>query len=245
MNVFLNQGGEGDDYRLVITARGATSLFAGAYGEVNHPGIGPADEAETLYVRQLRLVARLREQEGEFVVWDVGLGSAGNALAVLRATRDIPGELRLVSFDNTLGMLEFALGHASQLGYVREDLPLLEELIRVHRVEQKEGVRKLLWEFHLGDFPSLLRSPAVRSIPAPHAILFDAFSPATNPVMWTGGLFADLYQCLDVRRSCALATYSRSTPLRVALLLAGFHVGPGSATGRRRRRPLRPMIHPC
>lgn len=238
MNVFLNQGKEGDDYRLVITARGATSLFAGAYGEVNHPGIGPADEAEELYVRQLRLKERLQAHRGEWVVWDVGLGSAANALAVLRATHHIPGELRLVSFDKTLGMLGFALDHASQLGYASEDLPILKELIEVHRVERKEGSRKFLWEFHLGDFPSLLNSSRARSIPAPHAILFDAFSPATNPAMWTGSLFANLYRCLDPRQSCALATYSRSTSLRVALLLAGFYVGPGSATGEKEETTL-------
>ena len=47
-------------------------------------------EAEALYVKQLSLVERVREQEGEFVIWDVGLGAAANALTVLRAAREIP-----------------------------------------------------------------------------------------------------------------------------------------------------------
>ena len=63
--------------------------------------------------------------------------------------------------------------------------------------------------------------------PAPHAIFFDAFSPARNPAMWTLPLFENLFRRLDPQRPCALATYSRSTIPRVTLLLAGFFVGAG------------------
>ena len=67
----------------------------------------------------------------------------------------------------------------------------------------------------------------------PHCILFDAFSPAKNPAMWTAPLFANLFRRLDPARPCALPTYSRSTMLRVSLLLAGFYVGTGHATGEK------------
>jgi tRNA U34 5-methylaminomethyl-2-thiouridine-forming methyltransferase MnmC len=66
---------------------------------------------------------------------------------------------------------------------------------------------------------------------SPHAILFDAFSPAKNPAMWTLPLFTNLFRLLDPARPCNLTTYSRSTMLRVALLLAGFFVGPGVPSG--------------
>ena len=96
------------------------------------------------------------------------------------------------------------------------------------------------WELHLGDFPGLLQALAhppapssARKLPAPHAILFDAFSPAKNPAMWTQPLFANLFRLLDPDRPCALPTYSRSTMLRVSLLLAGFFVGAGHATGEK------------
>jgi queuine tRNA-ribosyltransferase len=49
--------------------------------------------------------------------------------------------------------------------------------------------------------------------------------------MWTASLFIDLFAALDAARPCSLATYSRSTMTRAALLLAGFHVGAGHATG--------------
>src|SRR5262249_40590260 len=64
-------------------------------------------------------------------------------------------------------------------------------------------------------------------------IMFDAFSPARNPAMWTAPLFAALYRLLDPARPCTMPTYSRSTMLRVAWLLAGFYVGAGDPTGEK------------
>ncbi len=51
--------------------------------------------------------------------------------------------------------------------------------------------------------------------------------------MWTQLLFANLFKFLDASHPCALPTYSRSTMLRVSLLLAGFYVGAGHATGEK------------
>src|SRR5205085_6106376 len=51
--------------------------------------------------------------------------------------------------------------------------------------------------------------------------------------MWTQPLFSRIFKLLDPCRPCALPTYSRSTMLRVTLLLAGFYVGVGHATGEK------------
>jgi tRNA U34 5-methylaminomethyl-2-thiouridine-forming methyltransferase MnmC len=186
-----------------------------------------------LYVKQLRLVERLKSTRGEFVIWDVGLGAAANVLTVLRQTRDIESSLRIVSFDQTLDPLEFGLRHAAELGYFTQYEDIARRLLREHQLEFKQGNQKVTWELHRGDFPALLEKPVVNAIEKPHAIMFDAFSPATNPAMWTAPLFANLFRVLDPRRPCALPTYSRSTMLRVTLLLAGFFVGVGHATGEK------------
>src|SRR5437762_561905 len=89
------------------------------------------------------------------------------------------------------------------------------------------------WESQVADFPSLLLQPAALTWTKPHVIMFDAFSPARNPEMWTQPLFANLFRLLAPERPCVLPTYSRSTMLRVTLLLAGFFVGVGHATGEK------------
>jgi len=201
-----------------------------------HPGLGPQAEAELLYVQQLRICERLEAHTGEFIIWDIGLGAAANAIAVLRSARDISSQLRIVSCDNTDEPLQFALNHSTALGYPAGYETALAALLRERRVEFKPGKLQVNWEFHLGDFPAWLtqaRGGDVPMVPAPHAIFYDAFSPAKNPAMWTLPLFKNLFQCTDPQRACGLTTYSRSTLLRATLLMAGFFVGTGRATGRK------------
>jgi hypothetical protein len=248
-------------YKLVQLANGALGIHSLADGETMHPVIGPAAEATALYVHQLRLVERMRQADGEFVIWDVGLGAAANALAVLRATRHLSCAIRLVSFDHTLEPLHFALKHAKALGYFDGYESQAQTLLENHGVKFRDGEQRVEWELRQADFPTLLArllpaSPAhsadklqcaagilpagatetsftagIESLPAPHGILFDPFSPAKNPAMWTLPLFSNLFRLLDPTRPCALSTYSRSTMTRAALLLAGFYVGAGHASG--------------
>lgn len=224
-------------YSLVTLANGVRSVRSHAEAETFHPVIGPAAEAEALYVRQLRLRERLAAHAGEFVIWDVGLGAAANALTVLRATRDLPCRLRLVSFDHTLEPLRFALQHAEELGYFGGYEDWVAELLVDGRVERTQKDQSVLWDVWVGDFPTWLNASSPE-VPAPHAILFDAFSPAKNPEMWTLPLFTSLFRRLDPTRPCAMPTYSRATLLRVTWLLAGFFVGVGHATGEKEETTL-------
>jgi len=239
-------------YKLVQLASGDYSIHSLAHGETFHPVIGPVAEAEALYVNQLQLRERLKNRSGEFVIWDVGLGAAANALTVLRAARDLACPIRLVSFDCTMEPLRFALQHAAALGYFGGYETQTRAILDQHAVQFRDGAHEVNWQLHLGDFPTWLaqslerrslnrrvsgresrRAESEFGAPPPHAILFDAFSPAKNPAMWTLPLFANLFRRLEPQRPCALPTYSRSTIMRVTLLLAGFFVGVGHATGEK------------
>jgi tRNA U34 5-methylaminomethyl-2-thiouridine-forming methyltransferase MnmC len=216
-----------DNYQLVTLANGVRSVHSRAHDETFHPVIGPVAEAEALYVRQLRLPERFAANTGEFVVWDVGLGSTANVLTVLRSLVGLRGQLRIVSFDCTLEPLAFARQHAAELVYPLGFEAQLETLLQARVVKFKLGEVEVNWTVHVDDFPSLLAQAETdhelrAQLPAPHAILYDAFSPATNTAMWTLPVFQNLYTFLDAARPCALPTYSRSTLLRVTLLLAGF-----------------------
>jgi tRNA U34 5-methylaminomethyl-2-thiouridine-forming methyltransferase MnmC len=220
-------------YQIVQLASGAYSIRSLVHGETFHPVVGPVAEAEALYVRQLNLRGRLQRHSGEFVIWDVGLGAAANPITVISAVRDLPVRLNIVSFDQTLQPLEFALTHIDSLSYLRAWEKHLHRLLANKSVSFSEGSAQIDWTLCLGDFPTLVQGDEAEQWPKPHTILFDAYSPAKNPAMWTQPLFTRICKLLDPQRPCALPTYSRSTMLRVSLLLAGFHVGAGHATGEK------------
>jgi tRNA U34 5-methylaminomethyl-2-thiouridine-forming methyltransferase MnmC len=221
------------DYELVKLANGVFSVRALACQETFHPVIGPVAEAEALYVNQLHLPERMARHEGTFVIWDIGLGAAANVLTVLRACQGAGGPVRVLSFDVTLDPLLFGLNHALELGYFGGWEKKVRALAQHHRVQFQNGRQAVDWTFHPGDFPSLIQEPDADRFPKPQAILFDAYSPAKNPEMWTLPLFQRLFELLDPARPCAMPTYSRSTLLRVTLLVAGFFVGTGHATGEK------------
>src|SRR5262249_25311911 len=132
-------------YKIVKLASGVHSVHSLAHQETFHPVIGPVAEAEALYVRQLGLATRLKGHTGEFVIWDVGLGGAANALTVLRETREIEASILLVSFDNTLEPLKFALEHRDSLGYLASYEAQLEALVREKQAAFVNGRQTVKW----------------------------------------------------------------------------------------------------
>jgi queuine tRNA-ribosyltransferase len=220
------RGGPGPRFRIVATASGAPAVRDGEAGEVMHPVVGAAVEAERLYVAQARLAERLAAGGARLTLFDVGLGAGSNALAALRVAARAPAGARLlelVSFERELGALRLASSPegAAALGLGPAEVAAAEALLAGGRVELP-GAR---WTLVLGELPGTLAQA-----PAPADLVFwDPFSTRVNPALWTSAAFAAL------RARCApgaeLFTYGAATATRSALLLAGFHVGAGDASG--------------
>jgi len=168
-----------NSYSLVYLRNGACSIRSLAEAETFHPVIGPTMEAEALYVRQLHLPERVQATSGEFVIWDVGLGAAANALTVIRLVREglansiaaaqerrAPKQLRLVSFDLTTAAAAFALEHGAELGYVTGYESALSELVQNHSVKFGNDLFQVEWKLVLGDFPAMLAQEPERRLPA-------------------------------------------------------------------------------
>jgi queuine tRNA-ribosyltransferase len=213
-------------FHLVVTSLGVPAVRDTETGEVMHPVIGPAVEAERLYVAQSRLRERLAVTGPPLVLLDVGLGAGSNALAALRAAEEAPAEgrgLEVVSFDVTLDALALAASDegAARLGHAGPGLAAARALLArgAH-----EGAR-VRWRAVLGDVLETLPRQELRA----DLIFWDPFSPRANPALWTVTAFSAAHARCGPAAS--LFTYSTATATRAALLLAGFHVGVGDASG--------------
>jgi queuine tRNA-ribosyltransferase len=217
----------------IVDVEGRLAVKDRENGEVMHSKNDPWVEANELYVAQSRLEDRLlsgssdASVQSEFVVWDVGLGAATNAMAVIKCWERLrdegknPRPLHLVSWENDLDALRLALKHLRGFQWLRHAGP--------HTIAGEKFWKSkcggLRWTLHEGDFLELL--PAA---PPADLIFFDPFSPNVEERLWSRASFE------KVARHCSgnpvgLYTYSRSTAIRTAMLLAGFSVGRGKASG--------------
>jgi queuine tRNA-ribosyltransferase len=216
----------GARFEIVATSSGEPSVRDAQAGEVMHPVIGAAVESERLYVAQSRLVERLLQPGPALVLFDVGLGAAGNALAAIRAARAAPPgrrPLALVSFERELGALSLACSDdgARRLGWSAEEAAAARALLHDGRHEEPG----ITWQLRLGEALDRLDAEPLRA----DMVYWDPFSPRVNGSLWTAGAFARLAaRCAP---GATLFTYSTATATRSALLLAGFAVGHGDASG--------------
>ena len=212
-------------FELISLRGGSKSIRSIQHGETMHIGTDPVTEATELHVFQQQIGKRLasHNMNTPFVVWDVGLGPAANALAILKAVEGggIPVELHSFEIDTTV--LEFALGHAAELGYLSGRETLIRELLDNGEAHPSPSV---IWKLHRGDFSN--SSPMA---PSPSSVLFDPYSPARNPEMWGLSVFRSILDATEHDTPCLLTNYTRSTAVRVTMLLAGWYVGRGVPTG--------------
>jgi queuine tRNA-ribosyltransferase len=220
------------DYEIHPGPGGFNSVRQISSGEVMHSVNRPEDEANRLYVEQSFLAARLtaaKASADELVVWDVGLGAATNAMAVLRCFERCRAErgddalrpLRLVSFECDLDPLRLAAGKPGYFPHVRHGAP--QSILAQGHWTHSSG--EMRWELVHGDFLALFADAR-----PPDLIFYDPFSFKTDSALWTTETFARiLHACAP--KSAELYTYSAATAARVALLSAGFFVGEGVGTG--------------
>lgn len=223
--LYGKNGMSSERFELITLKSGHTSLRLLSNRETFHPVIGPEAEARALHVVQQRIVERSQDYQ-PFIIWDVGLGAAANAVAAIDALADVRNDVELHSFDHTLAPLRFACDHSEHLVYIQPHRAAIDELMQKGQVK----IGRVHWYLHRADFrDSLSRS----DLPAPHAIFYDPYSATSNPEMWTLEHFTKLRQALDDTRPCLLTNYTRSTAVRSTWLLAGFYVGIGVGIGEK------------
>jgi len=214
-------------HAVVRTRKGLVAMRDLNAGEVMHPGVGPLVEAEQLYVRQSRLGERLRATQGRnLVLFDIGMGAGSNALAARAESERAQtraARLELVSFERDLGALALALTQPADFALEGPS----GEAARTLLAHGKHETARTCWRLRHGDILEALASETSLA----DIVFWDPFSPKANPGLWTVAAFTALRRVAHAR--CTLFTYSASTAVRSALLLAGWAVGVGDSIGEK------------
>ena len=223
-------------FEIVQTTMGATSIRNNVVNEIMHNPVGPWKEANALYIDQSDFRTKIRLAHAyptPFTVFDVGLGAGANAIATLIAYQEESklnkcAPLTLVSYEIDLRLIEFTLKNADHFKHYQNFKGPLAELLE-KRIWKSEN---MTWILREGDFTRLIDDETEKA----DLIFYDAYSPKVNTEMWTLRCFSKLFDhCWaeekEPSRHSSFYTYSRSTPVRTALLAAGFYVGLGQATG--------------
>ena len=190
-----------------------------------HNPVGPWIEANALYIDQSEIRTRLSEvSSAPLVLFDVGLGAATNAIAAIRAASKAMRPLHIYSYENNLALLSFVLGKLPFFPHLDGMEGAMRAILEAHHWTSPCG--RIVWNLREGDFLEKVVTESVR----PDLIYYDPYSPSVNQEMWTTSVFKLLKNIL-AGGSTSLYTYSCATPVRAALLMAGFYVGHGQSTG--------------
>jgi queuine tRNA-ribosyltransferase len=209
-------------FALSRAKNGSVSICHSESGEVMHPGQDPMIEAQSLYVEQSQVVSRFENlKEGEeLVLWDVGLGAAFNAMAVIHSLKEKTsrGTLKIISFEKDMDALRLALFHPAEFVHLRHKAP--------HDLLEKSSYNdeKIRWQLIEGDFLETFKEA-----PLPDLIFFDPFSSKTDSELWSLQTFKKLFSFIN-SKNCSLYNYTASTVIRARLILAGFFVAHGKAS---------------
>jgi queuine tRNA-ribosyltransferase len=206
------------DFALQTSTLGFTSIRHVPSGEIMHSVNEPDAEAERVYIEQSARIANALAGREPLVVWDVGLGAAHNAMALVRKLAGTGTPVTIISFERDLDAFRLALANLAQFAHLRHEAPH----ILAHRSTYARDA--VSWSLCEGNFLEKFSTQ-----PQPDVIFYDPFSTKVDGPMWSLDTFRRLFAFLD--GDVELFTYTASTAVRSSMLAAGFHVAKGVSSG--------------
>jgi len=162
------------------------------------------------------------ENKDEIVILDICFGLGFNTLATLYALKDKTKKVTIFSpeFDEDL---IFSLQDFTYPKEFDEYRAIIKTLSKTQKYESEN----LNIYIYLGDARKFVRETEVKF----DVVYQDAFSPSSNPLLWTSEYFRDISTLM--KAEAILTTYSIALPIRIALYENGLNVYLHSGEGFR------------
>ncbi|MCB9234732.1 MAG: tRNA (5-methylaminomethyl-2-thiouridine)(34)-methyltransferase MnmD [Bacteroidia bacterium] len=216
--------------QVIETLDGSPSLWWGEIGEHYHSTQGAFQESQHIYI-QLGMQALPDPGQG-VSIFEMGFGTGLNAMLAY---------MEGLKTGKTIDFTTLELFPLDEQEVQKLDLPgrigrpdLGEVFLNMHRGPWEERFQ-VAPGFHLTKLKADLRefSPAKEAY---HCVFFDAFSPGSQPDLWSEAIFEKMYAALLPGGN--LTTYCAKGVVKRAMISAGFRVEglPGPPGKREVRR---------
>ncbi len=218
-------------FQIITHANGTHTLRDTVVGQEMHSRVGPWMEAKILYAEGSKIAEKIA-QRGNLVLHDVGMGTGANVIATLEEIELSSSVfaagtlLEVESFETEIGGLNYALQNLEKFPFLSTYQDQLAALLENRQVELTlpRSQVKVTWRLFEDDY-----FRALDRCKKPEIIFYDFYSIKAEPELWSEEAFRKLRAYLG-SDACELYTYSAATPVRLALVLAGFFVGKGART---------------
>ena len=210
-------------HEMVESADGSFTAYSKEYDEHYHSTKDGALH-ESLF-KHVYPAFKIKEGRDEIDILDICFGLGFNTLATIyhHKKNALSSKLNIFSPELDASLVRSLKSFA----YPKE----FEELRHIVFELAKNGIyrdNRLYIEVFLGDAREYVRGFASKKF---DIVYQDAFSPASNPLLWTKEYFADIKNI--IKDDGVLTTYSTAIATRLALYENGFHIYMNSGEGYR------------
>ena len=211
-----------DQFHVVTTDDGSRTLYSSRDGETYHSESGAIAESQHVFVINSGVDQRLRQKQTTRVM-EIGFGAGLNFFLTVDIALKNGTKLEYVAYENHLLP------------------PAIFDELQYDRLIESSLFKKTWNDFYRGQFEGRKKnfshkienvefflinerfgSESTQKQKMFNVIYFDAFSPHTNPELWTEGIFAHCKKRLET--GGCLVTYCVKSSVQKDLRNAGFQV---------------------
>jgi tRNA U34 5-methylaminomethyl-2-thiouridine-forming methyltransferase MnmC len=211
-----------DLHSLKLSEDGSFTAYSKEYDEHYHSTKDGA-LSESLY-KHIIPGYKHTQAKDRVVILDICYGLGFNTLATILYYQEHAPETKLAIYSPELDAS--LIKSLPNFSYPERFAPL-HEIIETLSKEGHYEDEKLSIELYIGDARVYIKNFKKKF----DIVYQDAFSPSTNPILWTQEYFADIKEAL--REDGVLTTYSTALKTRLALYRNGFHIYLNSGEGFR------------
>ena len=201
--------------KVITTEDGSSSIYVEELNEHYHSIYGAIQESEHIFIKSGLLSENLKPLDPIFIL-EVGFGTGLNALLTYFSALKIQKQIHYTAIE----LYPLTNSELQQLNYVTQlSYPQTNKVFnRLHTAEWERSVQ-------IAEHFSLCKHKiSALDIELPqhtfNLVYFDAFSPETQPSLWTSTLFEKIYN--SMKTNGIFVTYSAKGSVKRALQQVGF-----------------------